>query len=637
MAEKNIEESEKGDLAENYVDTILSKHLERQIKICKGINTNISDLNIASAFENLIFCPKDRRFNGDPDPKMNFYPPFLIPECLALHYPFFLSIGLPKSCKANNIGSPSYPKWLKKSTLSSEIPDVEKCKWDDSLGKVDLIEELQPNQKLIRVQQDSQRLMWCKEKAKNLIYFSYPSLSLPPNLHKILIESFIGKSQDPNQLEKTYEPAITVEKLKNLKITGNIQEIQNRLSMAISYGVLIECITKLFSEKQFIMHCQESLHYTFNHGFVKLIQLLTDVNLSEFVTFHGLTHRNRLNNPFQHTQLSDEDKVDYVLDTIYLFLVLTWQTAMDIWNQTLDEKTIEQIKEHLDNKSVSIITATSCQNAAQIIANIIFPQILLDAFSANLPDFINQSQITNFRNFICIKSGIPQSICPLLPSDLVPLEFTESHPILWSHVLMLKYATFLMNHGNYLNHPEKPYTISSSYCECNLCSPHRMPCYNSNLLNEILSIGKFEFQSESNDKDKKSFKLTPQAFANAYLSKIPLKDFFYDKTIFYKDNKEEFSHQLTACIIKDEKLLATITEMQVRREKELLKRGAGVYLDPETGEQLNQSVNEDGKTLSTLNYHETQRERNGYDVPPPTPETRESRWRASQRRRRRSK
>ncbi|AAA73916.1 100K [Ovine adenovirus 7] len=622
MAEKNMGESEKG-LNEEEFNSILSKHLERQIKICKALTSKLSNWNIGTLLENLLFCPDERQSSGDPDPKLNFYPPFLIPECLALHYPFFLTTPIPLSCKANKIGTNTYRKWMNNQVLDLQIPSLENCKWDDSLGNVDLIEELKENQKLVLVKQDHERNIWFKSKCKQLQSFSYPSLSLPPVLQQVLIESLIGISQDPNNFDKNYEPAITLEKLQHVNCDQDLKQVQQKVSSAATYGILLKCIQTLFSDKLFIQNCQESLHYTFNHGYVKLLQFLTNVSLSEFVTFHGLTHRNRLNNPQQHTQLATEDKIDYIIDTVYLFLVFTWQTAMDIWNQTLDDKTINIIKEELNQNFEKIVKAESVDEVSEILKSIIFPELMLRAFCSNLPDFINQSQISNFRNFICIKSGIPQSICPLLPSDLIPLTFLESHPILWSHVMLLNLASFLVNQGNYLHEPEKPLNISSVYCNCNLCSPQRMPCYNSSLMQEILTIDKFEF---TNSDKTKQLKLTLQTFANAYLNKFNSAEFYHDQVLFYKNCKSKFSNQLTACVIKDEKLLAKIAEIQITREKELLKRGKGIYLDPETGEILN-----NGEAISSSENF--QRQRTSYALP--SNEGERAGWEADERRRRR--
>ncbi|QSV39485.1 100K [Bovine adenovirus 7] len=582
MAGKNMGESEKGS-EPHEPNSILSKHLERQIKICQTLNPTLEDLNIGSMLEKFLFCPKERRESGEPDPKLNFYPPFLIPECLALHYPFFLSTTIPPSCKINRLGCDTYTEWFSLQNLQFKVPELEKCKWDDKLGKVNLIEELKQNQKIVLIKEDTARTSWVKTKCKNLQHFSYPSLNLPPVLQQILLETFVGKIQDPNNLKTTYEPAITSQTLEKYNINVDLKALQNRLVLASTYGVLLQCMKKFFFNNQFIINCQETLHYTFNHGYVRFLNQLANVNLSEFVTFHGITHRNRLNNPFQHTQLGIEDKIDYIIDCIYLFLVLTWQTAMDIWNQTLDDNTINEIKKQLHSKTYEILKSESAEEASQIITCEIFPDILIEAFTRNLPDFINQAQLTNFRTFICSKSGIPQSICPLLPSDLIPLKFEEANPVLWSHVLLVQCASFLMNHGDYLHEIDQPQTLSSVYCDCNLCSPHRMPCYNSRLLQEILTIDKFEFV---NADQSKSLKLNLQTFANAYLTKFNKDDFFFNKIKFYKDNKTHFSHQLTACVLKDEKLLAKLSEIQNRREKELLKRGKGIYLDPDTGETL---------------------------------------------------
>lgn len=594
--EKDMAENNVADESRNAVQPtlpppdpcLLQMHLIRQAKIMRlALKSNDTDspinfLESGEELEKFLFCPNERPQNGDPNPHFNFYPPFLIPECLAMHFPFFLSMPIPMSCKANRTNTQTYLDW-KATDFLVDYPSLEKCKWDDSLGKVDLIEELKENQKIVLIEGDSERLTWVKSKANKFSTFAYPSLNLPPSIQKLLLETFIGDIQLPNNLDKKYQPAITEDILKKAGFDPeNLKEITDKLTLSITYGITVECIKRLFNAQTFIKNTQEVLHYMFCHGFVKMIHFLTESNLSDFVTFHGLTHRNRLNNPFQHTQLAYDDKFDYMIDSIYLFLVLTWQTAMDIWTQAIDDKTLSSIKQSLNDQFVEILSSSS-NDIIKKITDIIFPNILVDTFSLNLPDFMNQMQINNFRTFICSKSGIPQSICPLLPSDLVPLSFYESHPILWTHVFLINHASFLLSHGNYMLAPEQPITVTSCLCECNLCSPHRMPCYNTPLMNEVLSINNFELQKGNENETTTRF--TPQIFANAYLKHFIKEDFFHDKIIHYCDEPIKFS-QVKSCVIKDEKLLAKLREIQIRRELEILKRGSGLYIDPETGEPL---------------------------------------------------
>nr|QTH80076.1 100K [Tern adenovirus] len=566
---------------------ILMKHIERQTKILRSLlkskDADSDDvLYISKLLERSIFTPDDRKNDCEPDPKLNFFPPFLIPECLALHFPFFLNLPIPQSCKSNRSGTSIYENFIKLKNLPVGFCDPDEDIWDDGIGNAPVISELKNNQKFALLESDSTRSRWFKSKALSMSSFAYPSVGLPPILQKLLIEIFIGKPQEPNELSKEYKLSIDDDYIK--KYHTDVKKFRNVLMSAVSYTTLLSCIDRFMNRKIVIKNIQESLHYTLCHGFVRLLHILTNCNLSEFVTFHGLTHRNRMNNPFLHTQLDEQDKFDYLLDTIYLFLVFMWQTIMDIWQQTLDDKTINNIKAIFDDKIDDILQSNSSVIVGTKIADIIFPEVMIKAFESNLPDFINQTQLDNFRAFITMKSGVPHSVCPMLPSDVVPLHYNESHPILWSHIKFLKYAMFLLNHGNYTISPTDD-LISSCLCECNLCAPHRMPCYNTELLNEIMTINKFEFNGKNDDGTERVIKLTPQTFANSYLTVFVSDDFHYDDVIHFKDNNDSFSRP-QACVIKNPKLLALLRETQLRREMELLKRGSGVYLDPDTGEEL---------------------------------------------------
>lgn len=569
------------------------KHLERQKNIlCSIGSADLSIINSASLLEEFLFTPNHRpeiTKDNTPDPKLNFYPPFLIPECLALHYPFFLTTPIPRSCKINRIGTHTYEQWEQLKRIPSKFPDPQNTKWDDGIGNVDLSAELKPEHKLAFLTNDTSRSNWFKSKAVHLTTWAYPSLNLPPCIQKMLQETFVGKPQDPNKLDEIYDIAVTDKLLADLGVNASdFRTRRETACIAATYGILLTCLEKFFCTPRFIKNCQESLHYTFGHGFVKLINIITDVTLSDYVTYHGLTHKNRLNNPRQHTQLPSEDRFDYLIDTIYLFLVFTWQTAMDIWAQTLDEQTQQNLRNKLETVLPEVLKLPSTFEMSAKLADTLFPPILLEALTSSLPDFINQAQITNFRTFICTKSGIPQSMCPALPSDFVPISYNESHPLLWCHTFVLRLSAYLLNHGDYMTVPTNPYLVSECYCNCNLCSPHKMPCFNQYLLNEILTIDNFEIQGppDEHGHPTKRITLTANKFANAYLASFKENDYFFDEVKHYKDNKHAFSEKVEACLIKDEKLLALLRETQLRREKELLKRGTGIYLDPVTGEPL---------------------------------------------------
>nr|WMQ77654.1 100 kDa protein [Zoothera dauma adenovirus] len=570
----------------------LAKHLERQAKIVKAIvgdNESFDVTGLGFYLEQAIFKPTERPTSTEPDPRLNFYPPFLVPECLASHYPFVLNLAIPRSCKANRCGSRKLEDFKNITGFPDEFPT--NLSPSTGLGNVETISSLEGNQKFALLVSDTARARWFKSKALQMTHFSYPSVGLPIPIHKILLDEFVSKSQDPNSDEQC-KPSITDEDIMNIygqKV--DIPSVRSSILYSVTHGLNIKIMQRFFRDHRTIKNIQDCLHYTFCRGYVQLIKSLTDCSLSEYVTYHGLTHRNRLNNPYLHSCLEGDDKYDYILDTIYLYMVFTWQTAMDIWQQMLDDKTLDMIRDLLIKNKTEILSKANSEDIATTIGRIIFPDVLINALIASLPDFVNQMQLQNFRSFITVKSGVPCAICPILPTDCIPLDYNESEPIMWGHVFLMKLSSFIMNHGTYEKTNGITGSIVESLCECNLCSPHRMPFYNNHLLNEILTINKFEF----NGPDGKSIKLTPQIFANAYLEFFKKDDFYPHEVKLYKDNRDSFS-ETGACVIKNSKLLATLREAQIRREKELLKRGSGLYLNPETGEPFEERLRTLGLT-----------------------------------------
>nr|QPN96220.1 100K [Bearded dragon adenovirus 1] len=570
------------------VPIALEKHLERQGKILKNLGASPAEADALGAFlEKNLFTPAARpdksTTSEGADPRLNFYPPFLVPECLALHFPFFVSTAVPMSCKANRVGSETYKSWEELDRLPDEFPNAQNG-WTDALGKVKTMAELKENQKLALLEQDGTRLRWMKLKSQGLANFAYPALQLPPPVQQMLLEAFVGTRQEPNKIDGPYVPSLTAQTLRAADepplTQDQVKERRELLGAAATFGVPLLAMQGFFTSSTLIKNLQESLHHTFLHGFVRLVKLLAEADLSQFVTYHGLTYRNRLNNPTLHRNLEGADRVDYVVDTIYLFLVYTWQTAMDVWGQALDEATLEAIKERIEAVKPLVVRDTY-EEACVKILGAVFPPLLREALVVNLPDFVNQTQLNNFRHFINAKAGIPSSVCPAMPTDFIPLEFKEAHPILHPHVFLLRMASYLKNHGDYCN-PADQVTLSSCLCECNLCSPHRMPCYNPALMQEITCIGQIEVQKGS----ESSFSFTPQVFCDAYLKKFEESDFYFDRVIRYSPGAGAFTAPLSACVVRDPRLLAVFHEAQKRREENLMKRGCGLYKDTQTGEVL---------------------------------------------------
>lgn len=530
------------------------------------------------AVEEWVFTPRDRPRNApgetfvEADPKFNFFPPFLTPECLATHHPFFTTMPIPLSCKANCLGTEDFDRWAYRCTLPEEFPSDFDA-WDDGIGSADTISDLKENQKFALLRDDNGRARWFKAKAEGMRFWCYPIVSIPPSIGKLILETLVDCA------ERASEDKVPTAKRIAVQVS--------------SVGVTNKILKSIFERKWFVKNCQESLHYCFSHGFVKLVKMLTDTDLSSYVTYHGLTYRNRLNNSGLHTAIDDkEDKFDYLVDTIYLYLILTWQTAMNVWQQSIDENYIEALKRALIEEAVEPLLRGDYEETCRIVAELVTGGDALErALENSLPDFINQNQITNFRTFVCSKSGVPQSICPILPTDCVPLRYERAPPVLWSHVYMINMASFLCNHGDYMRSvPENP-VITTCLCECNLCSPHKMPCYNTHLEDEILALDKMTL-SDGN----KTATVGVEDFCNCLIRMNHVDDYYHDAINFYRDDPDMFSGTKPS-IFKNKKLLSILKELKAKKEAELLKRGQGIYLNPSTGDPLTRPsiVEDDGR------------------------------------------
>lgn len=561
--------------------TNFQKHLERQSRILTAaINVHGAvDVNdVADAgriLEEWVFKPREKPKKApgenfvENDPKLNFYPPFLNPECIASHYPFFTTMPIPMSCKANCVGTEEFENWKNRHVLPESFP-TDFDQWDDGIGSADLIADLKENQKFALLRADNGRLRWFKAKAEGMKYWCYPIISVPPSVGKLILETlmFCADGLDEEKISEAKKIAVQV----------------------ASVGVTSRIVRRIMLEKWFVKNCQESLHYCFGHGFVKLVKMLTETDLSEYVTFHGLTYRNRLNNSALHTAIEDEeDRRDYLTDSIYLFLVLTWQTAMDVWQQAIDEPYIEAVRKSLLEEAVAPLKEGDYDKICGVVADIVTGgDVLVRALERSVPDFFNQSQLANFRNFVALKSGVPQSVCPILPSDCVPISYGRSPPILWPHVFMLNMASFLCNHGDYMRASPPESVVSTCLCDCNLCSPHKMPCYNGHLQDEILTLDKLSLSDGS-----KTATIGVQEFCNGLIRLSAETDFYHDSVKFFKDHPDDFSNTRPS-FFKSTKLLSILKELKAKKEAELLKRGQGVYLNPVTGERMGHSLSGGG-------------------------------------------
>ncbi|BBJ21551.1 hexon assembly protein 100K [Crane-associated adenovirus 1] len=572
----------------------LKNHLRRQSMLLSGALKDIDkDLtlqlcDIQYQLERFIFNPPPSTPSDFKEVRHNFYPPFLHPKAICNYSIFTITTSIPKSCKCNR-----YETTIFKSSFDRKYFEMlprfrSDAKFNDDLGSaVNPVGELKEEVKLTPLVSDTSRLQFAKARGEHLHFFGYPSLHLPPKMVQCLMETLIAPLAEEG---KDTVMSISDEEISNLidpkgKMSKNnllkaIQRRRDDVAFSIRYGVQLYLMERVIRNPEMIRKIQETLHHTFHHGYVNLVREVSKVNLSNYVTFHGITYLNPLNNCILANLYEDQDKADYIVDSIYLFLVLAWQTAMGMWHQAINDQTLKAYSSVLNSQKLSIYSKSTVYDISQLIIDLLMDgNRLVEEMKNALPNFTSSSQISTFRQFLMERSNIPSLAAPFMPSDFIPLCFSECHPILWDQSYLLQTAFFICNHGGYLHENE---VSNFKYCPCNLCSPHRMPQDNIALHNEINAIGTFEFQTD----DGKLFKLSPELWTNAYLDKFVEKDFHAYNVVPYRSNKSVFSKNLTPCVISSPEILSLIRQIQASREEFLLSKGKGVYKDPKTGETI---------------------------------------------------
>lgn len=586
----------------------IKRHIHRQAMLLTGaikdmvqpINrTPITVESIQHQLEHFIFNPGKHVPEEYKEVRYNFYPPFVTPKAIANYHVFSVTAPIPKSCKANRSGSKvlkdalnlGYFRYLPQWRVNVEIKD--------GLGdEVTPVGELPEEVKLIPLVDDISRLQWAKSRAEHATFFSYPSLHMPPKIVKMLMETLIQPIVDEHKPEDgevemcvtDEELAAIVDPMNKMSPPERLKAMQTRrtmMTMAVRYCAQLELMQRIFREPSMVKKCQEVLHHTFHHGYVSLIREVAKVNLSNYLTYHGVTYNNPLNNCIVSRLMEGADKADFVIDSIYLFLVLNWQTAMGMWSQAIDDDTIKLYAEMFTKWKRCMYSMTSVNEMASTIINILMDEDRLAKLMRDaLPNFCSQSQLANYRHYLMERSNLPLVAASFLPTDFIPLVYKESAPLLWDHVYFLRLACFLANHGGYLDEREPSAGNYKSYCPCNLCSPHRMPHDNVALHNEMLAIDSFEIRSP----EGKVFKLTPEIWTNAYLDKFVAEDFHPYSIFHYERNKSRFIAERSACVTSSPEILTMIRQIEETREEFLLTKGKGTYKDPETGETISHTV-----------------------------------------------
>lgn len=592
-------------------DDVLLKHVLRQSTIVQEAFKDYSGFpltveELSRTYEANLFSPRvppKKQANGtcEPNPRLNFYPVFAVPEALATYHIFFKNQRIPLSCRANRTQGDRILH-LKAGAHIPEIVSLEEVpKIFEGLGKDEkraanaLQKSETENQNvLVELDGDNARLAVLKRTIE-VSHFAYPALNLPPKVMRSVMDHLLIKrvepldSDQPEQNSEDGQPVVSDDDLARWLDTHDPTTLQERRKMmmaVILITVELECLQRFFANPQTLRKIEESLHYAFRHGYVRQACKISNVELSNLVSYMGILHENRLGQNVLHCTLQGEARRDYVRDCIYLFLILTWQTAMGVWQQCLEERNLRELEKLLVRNRRELWTAFSERTAACQLADLIFPERLMQTLQNGLPDFVSQSILQNFRSFILERSGILPAMSCALPSDFVPLCYRECPPPLWSHCYLLRLANYLAHHSDLMENSSGE-GLLECHCRCNLCTPHRSLVCNTELLNETQVIGTFEIQGPEQQEGASNLKLTPALWTSAYLRKFIPEDYHAHQIKFYEDQSRPPKAPLTACVITQSQILAQLQAIQQARQEFLLKKGHGVYLDPQTGEELN--------------------------------------------------
>lgn len=621
------QEEEEGP-PERYLDAdALQRHLRRQSTILRQALQEAGPDAAAEAaaapsveelsrrLEAALFSPATpprRQENGTcaPDPRLNFYPVFMLPEALATYHLFFHNQKIPVSCRANRPRAdahwrlpsgtplPDYPTTDEVSKIFEGLGDEEPACANQDLKEHDSA--------LVELKLDNPRLAVVKQ-CIAVTHFAYPALALPPKVMSTLMQTLLVRhaSPLPDEGEATLEDLLVVsdEQLTRWMHTTDprvLEERRKTVTAACMVTVQLHCMHTFLTSREMVRRLGECLHYMFRQGYVKLASKIANMELSNLVSYLGMLHENRLGQHVLHHTLKHEARRDYVRDTIYLYLVYTWQTAMGVWQQCLEDRNLRALETSLARARQSLWTGFDERTIAQDLASFLFPTKLVETLQRSLPDFASQSMMHGFRSFVLERSGILPAVCNALPSDFVPTVYRECPPPLWAHCYLLRLANFLMYHCD-LAEDTSGEGLFECYCRCNLCAPHRCLATNTALLNEVQAINTFELQRPPKPDGTlpPPFKLTPGLWTSAFLRHFVPEDYHSDRILFYEDVSRPPRVEPSACVITHSAILAQLHDIKKAREEFLLTKGHGVYLDPHTGEELNTAA------PSTAHHHAT--------------------------------
>lgn len=602
---------ENDNIEEEYIsDDSLIKHISRQSKIIKEalvdrfhLPTSVHELSLA--YEKNLFSPSippKKQENGtcEPNPRLNFYPAFTIPEVLATYHIFFKNQKVPLSCRANRPRADEQLMMKNGDNLPSPVSVESVKRIFEGLGEEE-VEDFKPleekDSSLVELKGDNPRLAVAK-RGMAITHFAYPALSLPPKVMSCIMENLIIKKvqavsdQQQEDDDEQGKPVVSDQELAkwlNVKEgSPDLEERRKTMLAVVLVSLEIECMRRFFTLSDSIKKWGETFHYTFRHGYVKQACKISNIELTNLVSYMGILHENRLGQNILHSTLKGEARRDYIRDTMFLMLIHSWQSGMGVWQQCLESENVGELAKILQKNKKALWSGFDEQTITSDLADLVFPTKLLETLQKALPDFTSQSMMQNFRSLILERSGILPSLSSLLPSDFVPLTFRECPPPLWSYTYILRLANYFMYHTD-IAYDMSGEGLMECYCRCNLCTPHRCLATNTPLLNEVQSIGTFEIQGppDSEGKTPAPLKLTAGVWTSAFLRKFEPADYHSHSIKFYEDQSKAPKSEPSACVITHSAILAQLQDIKKAREEFLLKKGHGVYLDPQTGEELN--------------------------------------------------
>ncbi|QVS02973.1 100 kDa hexon-assembly associated protein [Human adenovirus 4] len=598
-------ESERDYLHLSGGEDALIKHLARQAIIVKDALLDRTEVplsveELSRAYELNLFSPRvppKRQPNGtcEPNPRLNFYPVFAVPEALATYHIFFKNQRIPVSCRANRTRADALfdlgpGARIPDIASLEEVPKIFEGLGSDETRAANALQgeggEHEHHSALVELEGDNARLAVLKRTIE-LTHFAYPALNLPPKVMSTVMDQVLIKRaspiskemQDPESSEEG-KPVVSDEQLARwLGPQASPQSLEERRKLIMAVVLVtaeLECLRRFFTDAETLRKVEENLHYIFRHGFVRQACKISNVELTNLVSYMGILHENRLGQNVLHTTLRGEARRDYIRDCVYLYLCHTWQTAMGVWQQCLEEQNLKELCKLLQKNLKALWTGFDERTTASDLANLIFPERLRLTLRNGLPDFMSQSMLQNFRSFILERSGILPATCSALPSDFVPLTFRECPPPLWSHCYLLRLANYLAYHSDVIQDVSGE-GLLECHCRCNLCTPHRSLVCNPQLLSETQIIGTFELQGPGDEGSaaKGGLKLTPGLWTSAYLRKFVPQDYHPFEIRFYEDQSQPPKAELTACVITQGAILAQLQAIQKSRQEFLLKKGRG--------------------------------------------------------------